>query len=559
MRPGDTRLRGNHLLFLLSAPGLTPEHLSAVAREHGAAIESAAGPWVRMGYQRKAENVSRRLRVGFLSPDFRVHSVMNFVEPLLARLDRTQFDVWSLYLMHQEDQVTARARQLSDHFVSLAGLSHDEKVRKLRSLELDIVIDLAGHSANNGLTLLAAQVAPVQASWGGFPSTTGMQSIQYRLTDHVTDPPDAENWYTEKLYRMKGLVCCYRPMIRRPLLRYQEKYYVQPSPALQNGFVTFGSCNNLSKLTDDVLKVWSRILRRVAGSKLLIEGKDLGKPEFASKFTARCKKTGIPEDSLVLVGLDPANQYLTYHRIDIALDPFPLTGGTTSFDALWMGVPLVTLEGEMFSSRMGTGLLTTIGRPEWISQTAEQYIEIAAELATDAVQLNDIRMTVRDSIERSPAMDEQLFAREFGEGLHHMWQAWVQSGQAPLLAAPVELPAAACEHAAAQHTLSGTSPIQVATSRGTRTCTSQAYVELQEGLAQAKAATPSELPLRDDMLMPEWRTVAEEAKLLMATLPGDPMALAVLAEVEMAHGNAAAAEHYMAWAVRHLAQQEGIR
>jgi len=323
--------------------------------------------------------------------------------------------------------------------------------------------------------------------------------------------------------------------------------------------VTFGSCNNLSKLTDEVLKVWSHVLRRVAGSKLLIEGKDLGKPEFASKFAARCEKAGIPEDRLLLVGLDPANQYKTYHRIDIALDPFPLTGGTTSCDALWMGVPLVTLEGEMFSSRLGTGLLTTIGRPEWISKTAEQYVDIATELATDPAQLNDIRMTVRDSIERSPVMDEQLFAREFGEGLHHMWQAWVQSGQAHLLAAPVELPAPACGHAAAPNPLSGTSPIQVATSRGTRICISQAYVELQEGLAQAKAATPSELPLRDDMLMPEWRTVADEAKLLMATLPGDPMALAVLAEVEAAHGNAAAAEHYMAWAVRHLAYQEGLR
>lgn len=563
LRPDDSRYRGNLMLFLLSDPRLTPSKLAAAAREHGAATEAAVR--VSHQYDDKAieRNPNRKLRIGFLSPDFRVHAVMHFLEPLLARLDRDQFEVWSLYLMHQEDQVTARARQLSDHFLSLAGLGLDESVQSIRRLSLDIVIDLAGHSAHNGLPMLAAQVAPVQVTWLGFPSTTGMKSIQYRLTDGVTDPAGADEWYTEKLVRMNGFFCCYRPMIRKPLMRYQETYEVKPSPAKRNGYVTFGSCNNLSKLTDEVLRTWARVLAQVPGSKLLIEGKDLGRADFAAKFTARCELAGIAADRLRLVNLDPKNQYLTYHDIDIALDPFPLTGGTTSCDTLWMGVPMVTLEGEMFSSRMGVGLLTTIGKPEWIARDVDDYVAVAARLAQDHEALDRIRMTVRPLMESSPVMNEALHAREFGTALRRMWHEWLDNTQqvaslgvseegklhSTVLGAPAPWPGAADEH-------TPVGAIQVMTQRSGRVSLHQAYRELEEVLAQAKSAPPSPLPEQHDKLKAEWLAAADHAKLLMATMPGDPMALAVLAEVELAHGNPVAAEHYMAWAVRGLASHQ---
>jgi protein O-GlcNAc transferase len=558
LRPGDSRYRGNLMLFLLSDPRLTPNKLAAAAREHGAATEASVR--VSRQYERKAidRNPNRKLRIGFLSPDFRIHSVMHFLEPLLARLDRDQFEVWSLYLMHQEDQVTERARQLSDHFLSLAGLSLEESVRKIRSLDLDIVMDLAGHSANNGLPMLSARVAPVQASWLGFPATTGMSSVQYRLTDFITDPDGADGWYTEKLVRMNGFFCCYRPMIRRPLLRYQEAYAVGSTPAKRNGYVTFGTCNNLSKLTDEVLKTWARVLAQVPGSKLLIEGKDLGREDFAAKFTSRCELAGIPADRLRLVNLDPKNQYLTYHEIDIALDPFPLTGGTTSCDTLWMGVPMVTLEGEMFSSRMGVGLLTSIGKPEWIARDVDDYVAVAARLAQDHEALDRIRMAGRPLMENSPVMNEALHAREFGAALRRMWQEWLGSSRQDTVSetweqtqGPDRVEAeAGLAHGASEQAPGGA--VQVVTHRSGRVSIHQAYRELEAVLAQAKATPPSPLPEQHDKLKAEWMAAADEAKLLMATLPGDPMAFAVLAEVELAHGNSVAAEHYMEWAVRGL-------
>jgi protein O-GlcNAc transferase len=564
LRPEDSGLRGNLMLFLLSDPALTREKLATAACVHGAALEAAARTARAHDFGQVDTTLNRKLRIGFLSPDFRIHPVMHFLEPLLARLDRNQFEVWSLYLIHQQDQVTERARQLSDHFVSLAGMTDEQRIRKIRDLGLDIVIDLAGHSAHNGLPILAARVAHVQVTWLGFPSTTGMKSIHYRLTDGVTDPPGADKWYTEKLVRMNGFFCCYRPMIRRPLLRYQEAYAVKPTPAKRNGYVTFGTCNNLSKLTDDVLIVWAQVLAEVPGSKLLVEGRDLGKPDFATQFKSRCERAGISPDRLRLVHLDTKNQYLTYHAIDIALDPFPLTGGTTSCDALWMGVPLVTLEGQMFSSRMGVGILKSMGKSEWIAHSVDDYVATAARLARDHEALDQIRMTVRPLMESSPIMNEALHAQEFGKALRRMWHEWLQSAGAKSASDPSEptqdLYAVNSGHGS-QHSTDEpltNSAVQVVTHKGGRISIDRAYTELQEILARAKAAPPSPLPEQHDKLRTEWIAAAEEAKLLMATLPGDPMAFAVLAEVELAHGNPIAAEHYMNWAVRSLAVHEAV-
>jgi hypothetical protein len=327
--------------------------------------------------------------------------------------------------------------------------------------------------------------------------------------------------------------------------------------------VTFGTCNNLSKLTDDVLRTWSRVLDRVPGSRLLIEGKDLGRPDFAAKFTARCEAAGIAADRLRLVNLDPKNQYLTYHDIDIALDPFPLTGGTTSCDTLWMGVPLVTLEGDMFSSRMGVGLLTSIGQPEWIARDTDDYVAIAARLAEDTEALDQIRMGLRPLMEGSSVMNEALHAHEFGAALRTMWLEWLQSSPQVLapdvsqagLAPPVGPQAPSPDLEPSVQT-SPVGAIQVVTQRSGRVSLHQAYRELEEVLAQAKSTPPSPVPEQHDKLKAEWLAAADHAKMLMATMPGDPMALAVLAEVELAHGNALAAENYMQWAVRGLASPQ---
>jgi hypothetical protein len=296
----------------------------------------------------------------------------------------------------------------------------------------------------------------------------------------------------------------------------------------------------------------------------LIEGKDLGRPDFAAKFTARCELAGISADRLRLVNLDPKNQYLTYHDIDIALDPFPLTGGTTSCDSLWMGVPLVTLEGEMFSSRLGTGLLASIGKPEWIARDADDYVAVAARLAQDHEALDRIRMAGRPLMENSPVMNEALHAREFGTALRRMWHEWLGSARQATNSETWEQKQGTNRvnsEAGLAHDAGEQAPgagVQVATQRAGRVSIHQAYQELEAVLARAKAAPPSQLPEQHDKLKAEWVAAAEEAKLLMATLPGDPMAFAVLAEVELAHGNPVAAEHYMEWAVRGLAYNQAV-
>ena len=180
----------------------------------------------------------------------------------------------------------------ADNFVRLAGFSPQQQAELIRAQGIDILIDLAGHTGHNGLLAMAHKAAPVQVTWLGFPATTGLSAVDYKFTDEVTDPPDAQDQYTEQLYRLPTLFACYRPMSRNPLWRYQPRYQVRPTPALENGFITFGSCNNLGKLTDEVLGLWGRVLEAVPHSRLLIEGKGMERPDFANTYRQRCLGLG---------------------------------------------------------------------------------------------------------------------------------------------------------------------------------------------------------------------------------------------------------------------------
>jgi protein O-GlcNAc transferase len=241
----------------------------------------------------------------------------------------------------------------------------------------------------------------------------------------------ADEQYSERLYRLPTFFACYRPLSRDPIWRYQPRYLVRPTPALANGYITFGSCNNLGKLTDDVLSLWGKILDCVPDSRLLIEGKNLDRPDFLVAYKARCERLGLDPKRIDFEILNSNNQYLTYHKIDIALDPFPLTGGTTSFDLLWMGVPMVSMCGDSFKSRMGTGMLTYLGRTEWLAQNTEEYIRIASELAKDVDSLNATRLGLRAEVESSVLMREDLFCHHFGDALRTVWLQWQAEQLAP--------------------------------------------------------------------------------------------------------------------------------
>jgi predicted O-linked N-acetylglucosamine transferase (SPINDLY family) len=546
LSPGDPGNHTNRLLFLLADPEVSAAQVAQAARAYAAVFEPPLKAQ-RPSFAELRGNPWRRLKVGFLSPDFRVHSVMYFVEGLLAQLDRRQFEVYAYYLYPRDDHVTERVQRHVDHFVRLAGLPWAEQAQRIRADGIDILIDLAGHTGNNALLTLAHKAAPVQVSWLGYPATTGLEAVDYKFTDEVTDPPDADAQYSERLYRLPTLFACYRPMSRQPLWRYQPRYLVRPTPALANGFITFGSCNNLGKVTDEVLALWGLILQAVPGARLLIEGKNLDKPDFCESYRQRCMHLGIAAERLDLVPLHTDNQYLTYHRIDIALDPFPLTGGTTSFDVLWMGVPMVSMEGASFKSRMGTGILTYLGRTEWLAQSPEQYIQIAHQLAADVQQLNALRLGLRTELEQSALMREDIFNHYFSEGLRTMWLQWLAQAEHPgdrdaqmeaMQRWLTQLPA---EWATPE-------PPGVGLEPGKRVSLPDAHQRLQSLVEKAKAARPQAHTTDGRIENRQWAEVTTLAETVLSAVPHDAMALACLAEVEQAHGHTDFAVTYLRYA-----------
>lgn len=541
----------NRLLFLLADPRATAQRIAQAARDYAATLEPALrAQWPTFSSQ--TQGPWRKLRVGFLSPDFRVHSVMYFVEALLAQLDRRQFEVFAFYLFPRDDYVTPRVERHADHFVRLAHLKPPAQVQAIREREIDILIDLTGHTGHNGLLVMAHKAAPVQVSWLGFPATTGLEAMDYKFTDDVTDPPGAEDQYTERLYRLPTLFACYRPMSRKPLWRYQPRYLVRETPALTRGHITFGSCNNLGKLTDEVLTLWGKILQAVPRSRLLIEGKGLGDAETASRYRQRCAALGLNPEQLDLVGLSTDNQYLTYHDIDIALDPFPLTGGTTSFDALWMGVPLVSMKGDSFKSRMGTSVLTYLGRTAWLAQTPQQYVEIACALACDVVQLNATRQGLRQEMEQSALMDENTFVRFFAEALRVVWlQHLAQHTHPQEPAQQLAQMQAWLTDMPADWQTPGTA--RVGLEPGHAVSLSQAHALLEQALDNAKQrlhhARTADGQIHDEA----WVALTELAEKVLCAAPHDPVALTCLAEVEIAHGHQEFAMTYLRHATQALA------
>lgn len=547
--PGELLAYGNFLLDALSEPGVSLAELVQVARRYGQVLEqqarlrplpeappAQAAPW-------------RRLRLAVLSPDLNLHSVMYFLEPVLARLDRDAFEIWAYYTYSGGDDVTARVERMCDRFVRVAGMPPRELAQRLQADGMDVALDVAGHTGRSALAALAWHPAPVQVTWLGYPGTTGLPGVGWRLTDGVADrdpgplhadgvpderlagvPPLAEQ-YTEKLVLLPAPFCVYRPGIRHPLLRYEPQYRVRPAPALESGVVTFGCCNNLAKLTPGTLAAWARILAAVPGARLLLEGKGLDNEAGRAQWQARCAQAGIDTERLELVPRDTRNQYLTYHRIDVALDPFPLTGGTTSFDVLWMGVPLVTLAGASFRSRMGVSLLAAAGLQQWVACTEDEYVDIAIRLASDLPALNARRLAQRARIEASPLMDEQRFTRLFEEALRRAWLDWCARQQAP------GADAAARQRQVgqwlAQRPAQPPARQWVFVAPGERLELPAAHAQLQ-ALWDAARQAPSAQP--GQPVDARWRALVDMAQRVLESVPGDAAALVAVAEAEHAHG-----------------------
>lgn len=547
LTPTDAANHTNRLLFMLGDPGTSAEQLSAAAREYAAIFEPPHKPhWST--YAERRGDPWRKLRIGFLSPDFRIHAVMCFAEGVLAQLDRRQFEVYAFHLYPKDDLVTERVKCHVDHFVKLSGMGYEAQAECIRSHGIDILIDLAGHTGNNALLTMARKPAPVQVTYIGFVATTGLTAIDYYLTDEVINPPGVDKLYSETLFRLTTYPGTYRPHSRNPLWRYQPRYAVQPTPALRNGYITFGSCNNLGKLTNQVLTLWGRLLQQIPTAQLLIEGKGFDRPRFADEYSARCARLGIDTDRLRLIPLDTNRQYLAYHEIDIALDPFPLTGGTTTLDVLWMAVPLVSMEGHSSASRMSTDALTYLGRTEWLAKTETEYLNIAMGLAADVHQLNALRLSLRDEVEQSPLMRDDIACPYLARALRTMWLRW-QAGREHPGDTQAQVQTVARWEAACPEYLR-TPPIpRVGLKDGEKLTLHEAHARLQELVDRARAySTDRDPESAPGQMAQRWRTVTETAEQVLSAVPNDPVALACLAEVEHAHGHTDFAVTYLQYA-----------
>ncbi|MBM4146322.1 MAG: tetratricopeptide repeat protein [Nitrospira sp.] len=363
--------------------------------------------------------IKRPIRIGYVSPDFRRHSVAYFIEPAIAAHSRERFEVFCYSDVLDQDDVTKRLQGYTCQWRNIAGISDEKTIDLIQNDGIDILVDLAGYSANNRMLLFARKPAPVQVSWIGYPSTTGLTNIDYKIVDCYTDPPGmSEQFYTEKLIRLPDCFLCYLPD--------RESPEVGPIPVLTSGHITFGSFNNFPKVSSKTIELWTKILKSIPGSHLVLKSScftDRSTHEYATSLFAQ---QGIDAGRIDLFGWQTSTRgHLgIYNRIDIGLDPFPYNGTTTTCEALWMGVPVITLSGNTHASRVGMSLLSNVGLPELVAGTPDEYVEIAVKLAEDLNRLQLIRKRLRDMMSKSVLTDSKRFISSLEASYRKIWKDW---------------------------------------------------------------------------------------------------------------------------------------
>jgi predicted O-linked N-acetylglucosamine transferase (SPINDLY family) len=360
----------------------------------------------------------RRLKVGYVSPDLYNHAIMKFIPPVVDHHDRSRFEVFVYSVGTKLDAMTEQLRGTVENYVSIQGLYAD-LAERIRADGIDILVDLAGHTMGPAYLAFALKPAPVQISWIGALSTTGMATMDYFLGDAHVPSPGTEHLFTENVYRLPGSLCCYRPNANIP---------VAPSPCLQRGYVTFGSFNRHGKITRGVVKLWSAILHLAPGSRLLMKYHNMDQDAVQGKLRGWFLEDGIPRERLMFEGADPPLEYLNaFGGIDIALDPFPYNGGSTTLDTLWMGVPVVTLAGRLAVQCCGASMLSTVGLNDLIAYTPEDYLKAALFLAETVPKMPDLRPNVRQALLSSPLMDEVGHVRSVEAAYREMWRTWCRA------------------------------------------------------------------------------------------------------------------------------------
>lgn len=414
LNPGDPDYHGM-LLFALNY--LPDADRKDVLAEHMAYDERfCARHLAASSAHRNDPDPERRLRIGYVSGDFRDHVVTRFIEPLLAQLDAARVETFCYHNHPAADAATARLKALAHHWHDVAKSSDDEMAEAIRNDAIDILVDLSGHTERHRLGVFARKPAPIQATWLGYLNTTGMRAMDYRICDAYTDPAGKDDeWVVERPARLPGCQWCLPPAPDLPEVR-------EP-PLLCRGYPTFGSFNNLAKVNDSVLRLWGKVIATIPGARMLMVGVPPGRA--AERVAGVFAENGIGQDRLEIRARCSREEYFRAHNeVDIALDPFPYNGGTTSLDALAMGVPFITLAGDRPAGRGGVSLLSNIGLAELIASSPEEYVAIAKKLAEDPGTLRALRAGMRIRLEASPVADIGKFARDLESLYREMWLNW---------------------------------------------------------------------------------------------------------------------------------------
>ncbi|WKZ11773.1 MAG: tetratricopeptide repeat protein [Gammaproteobacteria bacterium] len=420
IRPDHATAHSNLLLTLnyteTTQEPIYRESLQFEARQ-GAPLRSAALPFAN------TRDPGRPLRVGYVSADFRRHSVAYFLRGVLAAHDPRQVVTHCYASVEAPDEMTTALQALAAHWRAIAGLSDEAVAQQVRADGIDILVDLGGHTGGHRLLVFARRAAPVQVSWLGYPNTTGLQAMDYRLTDDVADPPGAaDTLHTERLVRLPGGFLCYQP----------GAVPAAVAVAAPCG-VTFGSFNTLAKVTPAVIAAWAQILHRAAGSRLLLKSDALNDVATRRRLLAQFAGHGIDAGRIELLAwvTDYPAHLALYGRVDLALDTFPYNGTTTTCEALWMGVPVLVMRGNRHAARVGASIMTHAGLPEWIAENEDEYIALAVARAADAAALANARAGISERMRGSSLADPVRFTATLERAYREQWTAWCQTGHQP--------------------------------------------------------------------------------------------------------------------------------
>jgi protein O-GlcNAc transferase len=408
LSPKEHTAISNLLLLSNYSAEYTPDYVSTLHKDNGSIIESIFEPLSFKADQVERSQSISKIKLGFVSADLHQHSVTYFLEPLLQNINQEEFSIICYNNSYIDDAVTKRIKSIATLWHDVEPMTHKQLYSLIQKDEVDILIDLSGHTRGNRLPVFAMKPAKIQLTWLGYPNTTGLKSMDYRIVDHYTDPKSLnDHLYTEKLLRIDGSFLCFSP---------EENVPINKNNLMKkDNLFTFGSFNNLAKMSEGVLKCWAQILNQHENSRIMLKNKQLNSNYMRNIYLKKFEEHGINNERVILLSWSNSRQdHLNlYNSIDLALDTFPYNGTTTTFESLWMNVPVLCMEGNNHSGRVGYSILKNLGLESFISKSEEHYIEKALHFAKNREEVNELSLGLRDKLTSSDLCNAKKFTNKF--------------------------------------------------------------------------------------------------------------------------------------------------